>query len=427
MSAIKSVFARRILDSRGNPTVESRVVLEDGSVGVSSAPSGASTGSFEALELRDNTAKAFGGLDVSQAIRNVNEVIGPKVTGLNPFNQEEVDKEMIRLDGTDNKGQLGANATLPVSAAVCRAAAASRKQPLYQYINLLLGLNETPSLPTPMFNVINGGKHGGGNLDLQEFMIVPSREMPYSDALKLGVETYHNLKTLLKLRNAETTLGDEGGFTPNLRSNQEALDLLVEAIKNSGYEPGKDAFISLDIAATHIKKGGTYQIRDSSAPFTEDQLIAFYQKLSSEYPLFSLEDPFSEDDWNNWTRLINEVEGKVIVIADDLVATNPKRFSYCLSQGACINEKQINKEIATGVIIKPNQIGTVSETLEVVKMAKEARVITVVSHRSGETNDSFIADLAVGISSSFIKAGAPARGERVAKYNRLLEIEEELN
>ncbi|MCL5411538.1 MAG: phosphopyruvate hydratase [Patescibacteria group bacterium] len=417
MANIASIFARRILDSRGNPTIETKVALDDDSVGVSSIPSGASTGSFEALELRDTTSKLYGGLDVSQAINNVNQTISQKLINQNALNQENIDKIMIDLDGTENKESLGANATLSVSEAVCRAAANSRKQPLYQYINLLLGSNIPLSLPTPMFNIVNGGKHGGmGNLDFQEFMIVPEKNIPYHEALRMGVEIYHNLKTLLKLRGATTVIGDEGGFAPNFNSNKEVLAILTEAIKNSGYEPGVQAFISLDIAATHIKKGDTYQIKDSTTPLNSDLLINFYKDLRQEFPVLSIEDPFSEDDWENWTKMVKEVDGSLLVIADDLVATNQKRFSYCLSQGA-----------ATGVIVKPNQIGTITETLEVVRMAKQANVATVVSHRSGETNDSFIADLAVGVGSLYIKAGAPARGERVAKYNRLLEIEEELS
>lgn len=417
MAKVTKVGAREILDSRGNPTVEATVLLSDGSWGVSSVPSGISVGKYEAVELRDRDPNRFGGLGVLKAVQNVNTVISPKLLGTDPTRQKEADAVMIGLDGNENKGKLGANAILSVSQAMCKAAAMSLKTPLFHYINKLAqeyGLtNIINHIPTPMLNIVNGGKHGAGNLDFQEFMIIPSSNKKFSEALHMGVTIYNALRDVLIFRNAIHSIGDEGGFAPNLFTNSEAFDVIVEAAKATGARLGYDVFFGLDAAASYFKKMGGYQLKDRPQLFSTDQLVDYYKTLVSTYQILVLEDAFEEDDWAGWTKLTQELSEKLLIVGDDLLATNKSRLARAISEKA-----------ANAILVKPNQIGTISETLALIKQAREAGFRIIVSHRSGETNDSFIADFAVGVSSEYIKFGAPARGERVAKYNRLLEIEQ---
>lgn len=409
---ISQLAAHQILDSRGNPTVEVHLALDSGAVVTAATPSGASIGKHEALELRDRNLSSFLGLSVEKAISSVNQVIAPALLGKDPTKQAELDKLMLSLDGTPDKSKLGGNALLATSAAICKAGAAASGLPLFAYVASLASNDKPLRSPTPMFNVINGGLHGTGNLDIQEFMVVPVRRLAYADALKMGDEVYLTLKGILTKRSLLTSVGDEGGFTPTLFTNASALDLVSEAIRTAGHSIGQDIFISLDVAATQLRHGDRYFIKDSSEPFSPDGLISFYQNLISKYSLLSLEDPFAEDDWESWRKLLEAVKGSTLIIGDDLTVTNPERVS-----------KAIAEEAINGVIVKPNQIGTISETLEVVKIAKSRGLTIVVSHRSGETEDTFIADFAVGVGADYFKGGAPARGERVAKYNRFTEIE----
>lgn len=419
MAKIQWVKATEILDSRGIPTVEAVVALDNGAAARASVPSGASLGKYEAVEMRDNDEKRFLGMGVLKAVDNVNKVLGTAVMGRDPEDQVEIDKVLIAIDGTPNKSKLGANAILSVSMAVCKAAAASLRVPLYKYVNkLAFNINLPTSIekmPTPTFNLINGGKHGAGNLDFQEFHVIPATHKSYHAGLRLADEIYQTIKRVLSYRNAVHSIGDEGGFAPNLFTNLDALGILVEAIKETPYRLSYDVFLGLDVAASHFKTGRGYQIKDQPSALTSDELIKYYQDLQETYHLLLLEDPLAEDDWNDWGKLMKLMGESVMVVGDDLFATNMERL-----------KKGIAEKVANAILIKPNQIGTVTETLSVVKQAREGGFKTIVSHRSGETNDTFVADFAVGVAADYVKFGAPARGERVAKYNRLLEIENEL-
>lgn len=409
MSAISFVDAREILDSRGNPTVEVDVVLEDGTVASAAVPSGASTGAFEAYELRDEDKSRYGGKGVLKAVSSVIEVLGDAIEGIDASEQRGIDAALIEADGTDNKSNLGANAILGVSLAVAKAAALSADLPLFRY----LGGPNAHVLPVPMMNVINGGAHADTNVDVQEFMILPIGAESYREGLRWGVETYHALKSLLKEKGLATGLGDEGGFAPNLESNRAALDLLMEAIVKAGYKPGTDIALGLDVAATEFFKDGKYQFEGKQ--LTAGELIAYYSELVDNYPLVTIEDPLSEDDWTGWEAITAELGDKVQLVGDDLFVTNPSR----LADG-------IQRHAGNSILVKVNQIGSLTETLDAVSMAQRAGYTAVLSHRSGETEDTTIADLAVATNCGQIKTGAPARSERVAKYNQLLRIEEEL-
>ena len=415
MAKIKTIIAREILDSRGTPTVETRVELEDGAAGVASVPSGASVGKYEAVELRDNDPGRFNGLGVLRAVANVNQVIAPQLIGIESTKQLEVDQALIKLDGTNNKSKLGANAILSVSQGVCEAAALSQKISTYIYVSHLYGESTNLKLPIPTFNLINGGKHGAGNLDFQEFHIIPSSQKTYSENLRLAEEIYQSLKQVLIQHGAVHSVGDEGGFAPNLFTNLDALEVLVKAIETTNYRFKQDVFLGLDIAAQYFYQNGKYKIRDQTMPMKTDELIAYYQQLNQQYPLLTLEDPITEDDWDGWQKVGQLLPG-TLIIGDDLLATNKQRVNEAIKKKAC-----------GAILVKPNQIGTISETIEVIKIARQANWKIIVSHRSGETTDDFIADFSVGIGADYTKFGAPARGERVAKYNRLLEIEKQLN
>ena len=412
MSRIDSIRAREILDSRGNPTVEVDVELADGSVGRAAVPSGASSGAFEAVELRDGDPERFRGLGVMRAVDNVLRRIAPAVTGLSADDQHAVDRVLIEVDGTPNKGGLGANAVLGVSLAVARAAAASRGQPLYEY----LAGDGPVTLPTPMFNIINGGRHADDSTDFQEFMVVTAGFDRFSDALRAGVETYHALGDMLRARRAATGLGDEGGFAPPLTTNEEAVELALMAIEEAGYVPGEHCFLAMDVAASElVLDDGRYALLREGAILDPGQLLDRYEEWTRQYPVISIEDGLAEEDWPHWQNLTGRLGGSIQIVGDDLFVTNTDRL-----------RRGIETDAANAVLVKLNQIGTVSETLDAVRMAKERGWGTVISHRSGETGDDSIADLAVGTAAGQIKAGAPARGERTAKYNRLLRIEEEL-
>lgn len=411
---IKSVFSRQILDSRGLPTVETMVVLDSGGYVVASVPSGASTGTHEALELRDG-GKEFMGLGVEKAVRNVTEVIGPQVRGMEVTNQSGVDQTMIELDGTRNKSNLGANAILSVSIAVCKAGALVSNLPLYKYVNAMGQFSMPKRVPTPLFNMINGGLHGTGNLDFQEFHLIPATNKTFKESLRIGVEVYQSLKNSLARRGAVRSVGDEGGFTPNLFSNLDAFEVLLEAVRAAGYSPGSDVFFGLDAAANTLYSDGKYVIKDRSSPLSANEMIEFYRNLLEQYRLTSIEDGLYEDDWEGWTKLTSELGDKTVIVGDDLLVTNKERL-----------EKGISLKAANGILIKPNQIGTVTETIEAIKIARNSGWQTIISHRSGETNDTFIADFSVGVVDLYCKFGGLARGERVAKYNRLMSIEEEL-
>ncbi len=408
---ISDVWAREILDSRGNPTVEVEVVLEGGALGRAAVPSGASTGAHEALELRDGDAKRYSGKGVLRAVKNVNEVIAPEIVGMDAVLQEEIDEVLLDLDGTENKSNLGANALLGVSLAVAKAASEALILPLYRY----LGGVYASLLPVPLMNILNGGKHADNNVDIQEFMIVPVNFPFFSEALRAGVEVYHSLKKVLKEKGLSVAVGDEGGFAPNLSSNQEALDVLVEAIEKAGYSPGKDIYLALDSAASEFFKEGRYVLQGEEKELTSSEMVNFYRGLVESYPIISIEDALSEDDWEGWKELTEVLGEKVQLVGDDLFVTNPERL-----------ERGIKEGIANSILIKVNQIGTLTETLQTVELAKKSSYTSVISHRSGETEDTTIADLAVAVRAGQIKTGAPCRSERVAKYNQLLRIEEEL-
>lgn len=418
MSKVSKVWARQILDSRGLPTVETVVQLDSGQTAVASVPGGTSTGTYESVELRDNDAANYGGKSVFKAVANVNDTLGPGIWGLDSTDQAAVDKRLIELDGTKNKSKYGANAILSISQAVTKAAALSQNVSLYSWINTLskrAGINATMRVPTPEFNMINGGLHGAGNLDFQEFHVIPATSKSYSEAIKMGVEIYITLGKNLERRGAIHSVGDEGGYAPNLFTNADALEVLFESIKESNYQIGRDVFLGLDVAASVFYKGGSYSIRDKSTPLTDDALIDYYKYLNSQYHMSHIEDPLHEDAWESWKKLYESFQGQLTVVGDDLLVTNPERVEKAITEKAC-----------DAILVKPNQVGTVWETLLVVKKSRDANWKVITSHRSGETNDWFIADFAVGLGSDFVKFGAPCRGERVAKYNRLLSIEAEL-
>jgi len=418
MSNIKHIWAREILDSRSIPTVETACLLDTGEISVSSVPAGASTGTHEALELRDTQNPRYLGLGVLQAVNNVNMTLGPALVGMDPMNQEAIDKKLIELDGTENKSKYGANAILSVSEVVTKSGAMAAKQSLYSWVYSLASkynICHNVKIPTPLFNMINGGRHGAGNLDFQEFWLIPTSSKSYSDGLQIGAEIYQTIGKNLKHRGAIHSVGDEGGYAPDLFTNADALEVFVESIRETTYSLGRDVLLGLDIASNSFYKDGEYLIKDKSSAMNDQQLTDYYKSLIDQYKLAVMEDPFQEDAWDTWKNFTSIVSQTVLVVGDDLLCTNPKRV-----------EKAIKEKSCNTVLIKPNQIGTVTETLQVVKMAREAGWKVIVSHRSGETNDSFIADFSVGISADFAKFGAPARGERVAKYNRLSTIAVEL-
>ena len=413
MPIIENVCAREIMDSRGNPTVEVDVLLDDGTVGRAAVPSGASTGVHEAVELRDGDKTRFGGKGVSKAVDNVNDTIADAIIGLDPTRQVEIDEAMIRLDGTPNKGRLGANAILGVSLAVAKAAALSMGLPLYQYLG---GVN-AKELPVPMMNILNGGAHATNTVDTQEFMIMPVGAPSFKEALRWCAEVFHALAALLKSRSLATSVGDEGGFAPNLSSDEKTIETILEAIRNAGYEPGKDFMLAMDAASSEWKgtKKGEYILPKAGTHYTSSELIAHWKSLVEKYPIISIEDALDEEDWEGWQELTRELGGKVQLVGDDLFVTNTERLSKGIQLG-CGN----------AILIKLNQIGSVSETLEAIKMAHKAGYTAISSHRSGETEDITIADLAVALNTCQIKTGAPSRTERMVKYNQLLRIEEEL-
>ncbi len=412
MSEIISVVAREILDSRGNPTVEAEVLLESGYTASAVVPSGASTGSREALELRDGDPRRYLGKGVLKAVENINEEIGPKVLGFDARDQVALDNALISLDGTENKGRLGANAILAVSMAAAKAAAAESDLPLYRY----LGGVSAHVLPVPFMNVLNGGAHADNNLDIQEFMIVPAGAPTFREALRMGAETFHNLKKVLKSKGLSTSVGDEGGFAPSLRSNEEAMEVLVAAIQAAGYEPGRDIFIALDSAANEFYKDGVYEMAAEATPKkSAEELIEFYESWATRYPLISLEDGMAEGDWDGWKALTGKLGGRLQIVGDDIFVTNTLILARGIAEG-----------VANSILIKLNQIGTVTETMQAISMAMRAGYTAVISHRSGETEDTTIADLAVACGCGQIKTGSLSRTDRIAKYNQLLRIEEEL-
>lgn len=411
MIYIDDIFADEVLDSRGNPTIRATVVLSDGTEASAIVPSGASTGKKEALELRDGDKKRYLGKGVLKAVQNVNETIADELIGLSPYDQHLIDLTMKELDGTDNYSNLGANATLGVSMAVARAASESLGMPLYRY----LGGTNALVLPTPMFNIVNGGSHADNTVDFQEYMIMPVGFENFSDALRASVETYHHLKLLLQKEGFNTALGDEGGFAPNFKNNEEPLEYIMKAIKNAGYKPKEHIAIALDVASSEFAVDGGYNLASESRVLTSKELIEYYEELCKKYPIVSIEDGLSEDDWGGWAKLTKKLGNKIQLVGDDLFVTNAK-----------ILDKGIKKGVANSILIKPNQIGTITETMETVRLAIRYNYKCVVSHRSGESEDSFIADLAVALNTAEIKTGATARGERNAKYNRLLAIESEL-
>lgn len=408
---IEYVLAREILDSRGNPTVEVEVYLADGSVGRAAVPSGASTGAHEAIELRDGDESRYGGKGVTKAVDNVNDEIAPEIIDLDAADQVGIDNLMVELDGTPNKGRLGANAILGVSLAVAKAAATSIDIPLYRYI----GGVSARELPVPMMNILNGGKHADNNVDLQEFMCMPVGASCFAEALRMGAETFHSLKSVLKKRGMSTSVGDEGGFAPNLNSNREAVEVILEAIEKAGYKPGEQICIALDPAATEFYKDGKYVLAGEGRTLTSAEMVDFYADWVEKYPIISIEDGLAEDDWDGWKLLTERVGKKVQIVGDDLFVTQTSRLAKGIEMG-----------VANSILIKVNQIGTLTETLAAMEMAKRYNYTAVVSHRSGETEDSTIADIAVATNAGQIKTGAPSRTDRVAKYNQLLRIEEEL-
>ncbi len=419
MSSIKHIWSREVLDSRGIPTVETACMLDNGATSVSSVPAGTSTGSHESLELRDIDNPRYLGQGVLKAVENVNNIIGPALNGMDPSDQVGIDKKIVEMDGTENKSKFGSNAILSVSEVVARAGAVANNQSLYAWIYSLASKGNITSqlkIPTPLFNMINGGLHGAGNLDFQEFWVVPASNKTFTQGLEMGAEIYQTIGKNLAHRGAIHSVGHEGGYAPNLFTNSDAFEVFVESINQTKYALGRDVFLGLDVAANTFYKDGDYVIKDRTGGMDDDQFLEFYKQLYDQYKLAIIEDPFHEDAWDSWKKIYASMSDSVLVVGDDLLATNPKRVQKAIAEKAC-----------NAAVIKPNQIGTVSETLNVVKLVKDAGWKVVVSHRSGETNDSFIADFAVGVAADFIKSGAPARGERVAKYNRLSAIEVELS
>ncbi|OEH86824.1 phosphopyruvate hydratase [Desulfuribacillus stibiiarsenatis] len=410
MTIIYDVYAREVLDSRGNPTVEVEVELESGHIGRAIVPSGASTGAYEAVELRDGGDR-YMGKGVLQAVENVNDIIAPELIGEDAFDQVGIDQLLMELDGTSNKGKLGANAILGISMAVARAAAEYLSVPLYTYLG---GFNAR-QLPVPMMNILNGGEHADNNVDIQEFMVMPVGAENFQHALRMGAEIFHNLKAVLKAKGLNTAVGDEGGFAPNLKSNEEALTIIMEAIEKAGYKPGEEVCLALDVAATELYKDGKYHLEGEGVTKTASEMIDFYETLAQKYPIISIEDGLSEDDWDGWKELTDRLGKKVQLVGDDLFVTNTERL-----------ERGINEGIGNSILIKVNQIGTLTETFEAIEMAKRAGYTAVISHRSGESEDTIIADIAVATNAGQIKTGAPSRTDRVAKYNQLLRIEDNL-
>jgi enolase len=410
MSEISRITGREVLDSRGNPTVEVEVELSDGSKGRAAVPSGASTGKYEAVELRDGGSR-FNGLGVLKAVKNVNHDIARALTGMTTSDQTAIDRRLNELDGTENKSRLGSNAILGVSLAVAHASAKSAGLPLYRY----LGQADRYIMPVPMMNILNGGKHAAGSTDFQEFMVAPAGADSLSRALQIGTEVYHSLKKVLKDKGLNTSVGDEGGFAPALPSNRDAIEAVISAIEKAGYKPGKDCFIALDPAASEFYQNDRYVLIKEGSSLSTGEMVEYYVKLVSDYPIISLEDGLAEDDWEGWQLLTKKLGGKIQLVGDDLYTTNVKRLS-----------RGIELKASNSILIKPNQIGTLTETIDAIRMAQQAGWTAMVSHRSGETEDTTIADLAVGLNTGQIKAGAPCRSERTAKYNRLLRIEEEL-
>ncbi|HCY86758.1 MAG TPA: phosphopyruvate hydratase [Desulfobacteraceae bacterium] len=411
MTELIDVMAREIIDSRGNPTVEVDVTLACGAQGRAAVPSGASTGTREALELRDKAENRYMGKGVLNAVANVNEVIAPEIIGYDAMDQAGLDRTMLDIDGTDNKSRLGANAILGVSMAAARAAADACDIPLYQHLG---GINARV-MPVPMMNIINGGAHAANNLDIQEFMILPYGAVGVLEAIRMGAETFHNLKKLLKEKGLSTAVGDEGGFAPDLASNEEAIEYIIRAIEAAGYRPGKDIGIGLDAAASEFYKDGTYVFQSEGRKLSAEALIDYYEGLIDKYPLVSIEDGLAEGDWDNWELMTQRLGNRIQIVGDDIFVTNPDIFKKGIARG-----------VGNSILIKLNQIGTVTETLDTIQMAKESGYTTVVSHRSGETEDTFIADLAVGVNAGQIKTGSMSRSDRVAKYNQLIRIEERL-
>lgn len=416
MPKIARIVAREILDSRATPTIEVSVLTDSGNFGTASVPSGASNGKNEDVELRDGDPNRYHGKGVLRAVANVHTILAPALIGFDITQQEKIDARMIELDGTKNQSNLGSNSILAVSIACLKAASSSYKLPLFKYIAARYRPSAQLHIPGPIFNLINGGKHGAGNLDFQEFHVIPTTKLSYSEALRAGTETWENLKQELIHRNAIHSVGDEGGFAPNLFTNADALELMALVIKNSHYRLGQDLFLGLDVAATEFYKDGKYNIKDSPKPVSKEELTELYLSLVKDYGLLGLEDPLEQEDWRGWSDLRRVLPASVMLIADDLVTTNAKRLEQAIEKGSC-----------NAVIVKPNQIGTVTETIELMNLAEKHNITQIASHRSGETNDSFIADFAVGMGAHYAKFGAPDRGERVAKYNRLLEIEQYLN
>jgi enolase 1/2/3 len=411
MSEIIGIYGREILDSRGNPTVEVDVQLESGMFGRAAVPSGASTGEHEAVELRDNDKERYLGKGVLTAVSNVNEIIAPEIIGYDVLDQALIDKIMLELDGTPNKGKLGANAILGVSLAVARAASMEEDMPLYRYI----GGSNSRLLPVPMANILNGGQHADNNVDLQEFMIMPLGAKSFRQALQINAEVFHALKSYLKKNNFSTSVGDEGGFAPDLKSNEEALQVIVKAIDLAGYKPGEDVFIALDPASSEFYENGKYILKAENVELTSEEMVDYYVKMVNKYPIVSIEDGLSEDDWSGWKLMTEKLGKQIQIVGDDLFVTNVERL-----------KRGIEEKSANSILIKLNQIGSLSETLDTIEMAKTSSFTTVISHRSGETSDHFIADLAVAVNAGQIKTGSICRSERVAKYNQLLRIEEEL-
>lgn len=410
-TAIEDIYAREILDSRGNPTVEVEVILSSGANGRAAVPSGASTGAYEAVELRDGDEERYLGKGVKQAVNNVNEVIAPELIGRDATRQVDMDEIMIELDGTENKGNLGANAILGVSLAVAKAAANALELPLYKYIG---GVN-AKELPVPMMNILNGGEHADNNVDIQEFMIMPLGANTFEQAVRIGSEVFHNLKQVLQEKDLSTAVGDEGGFAPNLSSNEEALEVIMEAVETAGYIPGEDVKLALDVAATEIYEEDKYIFAGEEVERTSGEMVEFYADLVDKYPIISIEDGLAEDDWQGWQQMTEKLGERIQIVGDDLFVTNTERLAKGIEMGA-----------GNSILIKVNQIGTVTETLEAIEMAKRAGFTVVISHRSGETEDVTISDLVVATNAGQIKTGAPSRSDRVAKYNQLLRIEEEL-
>lgn len=413
MYEIATVHARQIMDSRGNPTIECDITLSDGAFGRAAVPSGASTGSFEALELRDG-GDAYMGKGVMTAVKNVNEIIAPAITGMDASHQTEIDEKMLELDGTPNKARLGANAILAVSMAIAHAVAATKRIPLYKYIAEIYGNANPCVLPRPMMNIINGGMHADNGLDAQEFMIIPNGAKSESQAIRMGSEIFHNLKSILKKTGNSTNVGDEGGFAPNFHSCHQALDTIVSAIRAAGYTPGDQVSIGLDVASSEFYADGVYNFEGQK--LSSDEMIAFYEKLIADYPIISIEDALAEEDWDGWHKLTDTIGKKIQLVGDDLFVTNPARLARGIEMG-----------VANAILIKVNQIGSLTETLRAIKMAQDAKYGVVISHRSGETEDTTIADLAVATNAGQIKTGSMSRTDRMAKYNQLLRIEEELD